>query len=421
MNRYYIVGILLVGGLSMLTLSSKSIRNSIQPTAQNNSQSNITDQLSNSTLQNTLSSYAKSTSAENAASAWATEIADRLRALLKQSKFEAAVEVIDDAYTQASVAELEQFKQLIANYASMLAQADQVTAALILLAAYCEKYDDADIWTQFAHLAEQSKNWSLALSAYSRVAGLEHRPDAMDSAISGLVRVASNIRAELERRGDQIGILAHYQSLHKTHPNNSRFMFEVAQSYLRLDDYQSAREYLELLQYDVEFSTLAQQKLTELNGLDESARKLRELQEQQLSSDADAELASGDIVVPLLPSGNSYVIDVVVNSRNIRMLLDTGASITAISNKVIRDLKPADMNQKIQLQTANGTIDAKLFRVKNFSLGPLRFSNVVVAEIDLPPSNQVQGLLGTDVLNQLKSRYGYVIDNQRNALIFRPQ
>ncbi len=52
-------------------------------------------------------------------------------------------------------------------------------------------------------------------------------------------------------------------------------------------------------------------------------------------------------------------------------------------------------------------------------LGRVFVEDAVVAEIDLRASGSFQGLLGTDILNKADPRYSYVIDNSKNALIFR--
>jgi len=43
----------------------------------------------------------------------------------------------------------------------------------------------------------------------------------------------------------------------------------------------------------------------------------------------------------------------------------------------------------------------------------------VVAEIDLGRDGEFEGLLGTDLLNRVNKDYAYLIDNQKNELIFR--
>ena len=97
---------------------------------------------------------------------------------------------------------------------------------------------------------------------------------------------------------------------------------------------------------------------------------------------------------------------------------DTGASITSLSQSTIDRLGLEPSGRAIQLSTANGTRRSELFQTERIRLGRLSVNNLLVASIDLGNNSRIDGLLGTDLLNQIDSRYSYVIDNQRNALIF---
>ena len=102
-----------------------------------------------------------------------------------------------------------------------------------------------------------------------------------------------------------------------------------------------------------------------------------------------------------------------------RLLLDTGASITALSAEAIQDLGLRPNGTIITLNTANGRTQSRLFRTDRLRLGRLQLNDMVVAEIDLSGSRGIAGLLGTDVLNQLNEQFSYPIDDENNALIFR--
>jgi len=244
-----------------------------------------------------------------------------------------------------------------------------------------------------------------------RSSALEHRPELFESKLQALIRASNYVRAALEAQGDQIGIRDLYQRLYDQHPNHPRLQLELAQSHLRLGDIGSARPFLENLQYDLEFGTLAQQKLTALDA--------RSTEEPDTPLQPAAPPKRSELVVPLLRSGNSFLVDVSINARPVRMLLDTGASITALSQDAIRRLNLQATDRYIRLTTANGVRRSQLYQARRVKLGRLTVDNLVVAEIDMERNAPIQGLLGTDLLNQLDNRYSYLIDNQQNALIFR--
>jgi len=113
------------------------------------------------------------------------------------------------------------------------------------------------------------------------------------------------------------------------------------------------------------------------------------------------------------------VVDAQIERRQTRLLLDTGASITALSRDLVSQLNLQPLNRQIRLNTANGSTTANLYRVRRLRLGNLELRDLVIADIDLGGASRFQGLLGTDALNQLRQDYDYVIDNRQKALIFR--
>jgi clan AA aspartic protease (TIGR02281 family) len=137
------------------------------------------------------------------------------------------------------------------------------------------------------------------------------------------------------------------------------------------------------------------------------------------SSPDDLDSQPTDMVVPLRRVGNSLVVPGSINGRSVSLLLDTGASITALSQDMISRLNLQATGDSVQLSTANGVTKARLYRISKMRLGRVFVRDAVVAEIDLRASGSFQGLLGTDILNNADPRYSYLIDNSKNALIFR--
>ena len=275
---------------------------------------------------------------------------------------------------------------------------------------YTDSYDDSDALYLLAKAARMTKQWKLALDAMMKYNTQEYRPEKIESMLSEMVFVANQIRASLESQRDQIGIRNMYHRLYEQHPNYPRFQLELAQSYLRLNQAESALPLLENLKFDDEYGAIAKQNLNKI--------------EQQLASEIEKpnnpeSVSYAEVVVPLIKSGNSFFAKTKINSRTATLLLDTGASITALSKDTIRRLKLAPSGQQIRLNTANGVTNSRLYVVNNITLGSFKVNNLLVAEIEMAGSEPFQGLLGTDLLNKLDPRYNYLIDNQRNALILR--
>ncbi|MBX2848305.1 MAG: retroviral-like aspartic protease family protein [Acidiferrobacterales bacterium] len=331
--------------------------------------------------------------------------------LLEKEQYISAVELLDAEYQRLSSQELLELEKIFLNKATQFKRASESSSAIALLTHYSDTFNSLQGWGLLANIQIDEKNWQAANQALNRAIAIEYRPDQLDTLMTKLVSVASHQRALMERQNDELGINQLYADLYASHPSYARFQLELALSNLRLKDTTSARNLLEPLRYDSEFSAIASTALSNLEN-DASTAFAKPKQQEIVNQ-------RSEIVIPLLRSGNSFFANTEINNRQTTLLLDTGASITALSKEMINSLNLKPIGRTIQLNTANGVTQAKLYRADRISLGRLTIRNLTVAEIDLASNSQIHGLLGTDLLNQLNSNYSYLIDNQRNALIFQ--
>jgi len=328
----------------------------------------------------------------------------KLEAKLQNGYFQSAANYINDHHAEFSSAELEEFKILfLKGNTGSQRRLDRLRAA-------AKVFDDLESWSALAEAAQERHDWQTSFAALMRASELENSSPALEAKLENLIKVTSYLRANLEKRGDKLGIKSLYQQVYKLHSNHPRFQLELAYAHLRLNETAKAERLLSALQYDPELGEVAQQAL----------KRSREAQTAPQPEQSPAPLSNqNDLVVPLVRAGNSFFIDTTVNNRRTRLLLDTGASISALSKNLISRLKLSPTGQVINLNTANGTRQARLFRTKQLKLGDIQLDGLVVAEINLENNSGFEGLLGTDALNQIDSNYSYLIDNSQNALIFR--
>lgn len=355
--------------------------------------------------------------ADKTSKTWRSQVSKKIEQFILANRWNDAVSVIDKVYQQANAQELDLFKQQVMDHAKHLTDKHNDLHASALLEAYTNVFDDVDAWRELGASTARLSNWDTAVAAYLNASRLEHQPEALESLMQAVIRSAAHSRASLEQQDDNIGVLLLYQHLYDQRPNYARFQLELAQSFLRLGDDASAIPLLEVLQYDPELGSIGKQKLA---TIEQRREKLVIARQEERSTEHQADnRRRSDIVVPLIRSGNSFILDVDVNSRSVRMLLDTGASITALSANLISTLNLEPTGRYIQLTTANGVRRSQLFKSKTLQIGRFEINNLVIAEIDLSRSHGIQGLLGTDVLNKIDTQYSYLIDNQSNSLIFR--
>jgi clan AA aspartic protease (TIGR02281 family) len=119
--------------------------------------------------------------------------------------------------------------------------------------------------------------------------------------------------------------------------------------------------------------------------------------------------------VPLVRRGDGYVVEVTLNNRaGLRLLVDTGASVTALSHDSFRRLyRPEFTLQGVRLfNTANGYTRGNIYRARSLTLGEERLQGVDIAVLDLTGLDGVDGLLGMNVLRQFR----FEIDQTAAAL-----
>lgn len=329
--------------------------------------------------------------------------------LIKGNNTALAANAINQQHSYLTVTELGQLKQEFLILA--LSQQEKAAQQKNTLLVTSGIFDDLDVWIFLANSAINDHDWPLAHNANIKVSQLENDPVQLEQHFKRLLFSASKLRSNFENTNDELSINAMYQELSNIHPAYTRFQIELAFSHLRLNNVKMAKALLIALRYDTELGTVAQRTLDKINT-----------QTQQKATVATPPVflpKRNQVVVPLITSGSSFLIDVIIDRKKARLLLDTGASITALSSSLIAQLKLPETGQTIRISTANGLNDAKLYRVKRLLLGRLELRDMVIAEINLAPNNRFQGLLGTDALNQLKPEYSYLIDNLESALIFR--
>ena len=111
-------------------------------------------------------------------------------------------------------------------------------------------------------------------------------------------------------------------------------------------------------------------------------------------------VAGGETRVPLSSDGH-YWIEASVNGATQRFMVDTGATISALSVDAARagGIKPDPLGLPVIVRTANGTTQAQMAKVEE-----LRFGNVVARNLDAIITADTGGLnvLGMNFLSRLK-------------------
>ncbi|TGX56330.1 TIGR02281 family clan AA aspartic protease [Sphingomonas gei] len=127
----------------------------------------------------------------------------------------------------------------------------------------------------------------------------------------------------------------------------------------------------------------------------------------------DQQVDGGTVRIRMAPDGHFWA-RVTINGVARRMLVDSGATITAISDRTAAesDVKPGS-GLPVMIETANGTVAARRGRIDKLAIGPLETEDlgVVVSE-----SFGDLDVLGMNFLSRLHS---WRVEN--NVLVLQPR
>jgi clan AA aspartic protease (TIGR02281 family) len=118
--------------------------------------------------------------------------------------------------------------------------------------------------------------------------------------------------------------------------------------------------------------------------------------------------------VPLSRSGNQFIVTARLDGqREIRLLIDTGASVTIVAPQVLEGLGYNLDSRTGRFSTANGEVDAPLVGIQSLTVGEQVVSPITVGAIALPRrARPVDGLLGMNFLQ----KFEFSLDQQRSVL-----
>jgi len=112
-------------------------------------------------------------------------------------------------------------------------------------------------------------------------------------------------------------------------------------------------------------------------------------------------VAGGETRVPLAPDGHFWI-RATVNGKEAPFLVDTGATLTAVSTPFARraGLEPRVGSVPVRIATANGTVAAQLTTIDT-----LRFGNVKAGGLDavIAPNIGETNVIGMNLLSRLAS------------------
>ena len=217
-----------------------------------------------------------------------------------------------------------------------------------------------------------------------------------------IINMMNQYREDLSRvsRHEALNVM---QVAIEKQPENPLFGLEVAMLYADAGDASLAIETLNFIPYSEKY----QDAVVALK-----ARLLSELNNTEQVTTA----------IPLKQVGHHFHVTAVINQeRTLDLLIDTGATTTALGRDTISLLKAVNIlgikEGSVAISTANGAAEVDYYRANLFAIGEFAVEDFELLEIEMSGSETLDGLLGMNFL----SLFEFEIDQTNRQLFLTPK
>ncbi|MFT4809617.1 MAG: clan AA aspartic protease (TIGR02281 family) [Arenicella sp.] len=170
---------------------------------------------------------------------------------------------------------------------------------------------------------------------------------------------------------------------------------------------------------------LMENVLASLDFDDPDAQRIRNIilaQQVAPANDVVDDLDAGESTanlgrpIPLKQFGNQYVVEAKLSNNQVALLIDTGASVTAISRQYFDNLSnryKINYLGSFNIATAGGSIMARMYQFRELTINHVTVQNLPVVILPMQGIENADGLLGMNFLRE----FDFKID-QRQSVMF---
>ncbi len=329
---------------------------------------------------------------------------ENLAALLQRNDFGAVLERYDSLQVRGDAATATDARSRILSHARQLIESHRFDLAEQLLQGFLvAAYRDVEARILLAEAYRGQQDVIAAIDQLYEARGYAYRPAMLQRITVRIRSLVAEQKQTLKRNGDLAALLALFQHLTQQEPDHAPWFMELAATQLELEDREAARRSLLLVSQDPDVGAQAQALLAETN--------LALAGMHMQSWDAAPEVAG----IPLHRSGNHFIADATpAHGRSIRLLIDTGASLTIFRPEVLeqRGIRYRDTGRTGIFTTANGTVRGPIYLLDSLAVGDWHVDQLEIGVLELDNSFAVDGLLGMNFLNHFQ----FFIDQNETLL-----
>ena len=216
-------------------------------------------------------------------------------------------------------------------------------------------------------------------------------------------QISEIVDAEIKQLSDQqawLPLIRFIERLLWHEPQHPPYILMLAKAHIELQKFSQAKALLYSLQYDEYYGAQAKELLQRIALSDLRATSI--LLEKQKEH---------------------YLVNGVVDNNNtINLMIDTGASISVMSQqyfyRIKNQLAPTFI-RNAKINTAGGMVEAPIYQFSSFAIEDYRIADMqfVVMDLESGANNKGDGLLG---MNFLKA-FNFQIDQQNSRLLLQPR
>jgi clan AA aspartic protease (TIGR02281 family) len=314
--------------------------------------------------------------------------------MLASGQFQDAVELFNSS---ASSLTRERYRSALIQYLNALLRGKDYVRAEQILSAYLDvEYRDADVLSLQATLYWSKGLHRRAIETLYEARSYEHRTPQIVLITERIRKYVAEYARQLRASDEQQTQLSLYEYLVQVEPDHSPYFIALARTQVAQNRLDEARQSLFLVESDPRVSDEAQQLLDQI-------------------ADTVAFSQTTPVAIPLVREGDHFLIEAWINDAlQIRLLIDTGASMTVIRDDILRaaGVSQAATPPLRLFNTANGLVEGAVYRLDNLSVGEQSVANIDVAALELSQLRAAEGLLGMNFLKHFK----FFIDQNKPEL-----
>lgn len=340
----------------------------------------------------------------SAISSTGLSIFEAFESLLKDRLYREAISLYQEQDNQSSLI-APQLKTSLLSHLELLTRARRYDEFFALIDQYLTVYyDDVEVLLLLADFNHANGRYLEVVDIYLLAKTYAYNDPDHQKVLNRFNAFVEEIDRWYTNQQNWLSLMSLYSHINTSGLMTSRYQFRQALAYLRSGDENFAIAQFNELLGDSVVGESAALALGNLQGYATAPRS-----DNQSIDDRSESIA-------LQRVGNQYAVALGNNrTENINLLIDTGASMTAMSSASFNAFgisADAEAQDRRVFRTAGGVVMGTVYVVPELQLGPFQLRNTRIAVIDFETPREIDGLLGMNILGQFR----FQIDQENSRL-----